>query len=61
MRMRRYRRKILLSGINLGVNDLDEIVYVHIYHDDPEEDLEEFSADLEEAFGKAIAFQSLFE
>ena len=28
---------------------------------DPEEDLEEFSADLEEAFGKAIAFQSLFE
>ena len=34
---------------------------VHIYHDDPEEDLEEFSADLEEAFGKAIAFQSLFE
>ena len=47
--------------INLGVNDLDEIVYVHIYHDDPEEDLEEFSADLEEAFGKAIAFQSLFE
>ena len=47
--------------INLGVNDLDEIVYVHIYHDNPEEDLEEFSADLEEAFGKAIAFQSLFE
>ena len=57
--MRRYRREIF--RINLGVNDLDEIVYVHIYHDDPEEDLEEFSADLEEAFGKAIAFQSLFE